>query len=89
MIAAVINAAMQPHVAASPPKTVEPSTVGNVGLMSADGKWRWDGAAWQHAEHQELLPQVSNIGLISADGKWRWDGAAWQPVELGPPPVPE
>jgi hypothetical protein len=89
MIAAVINAAMQPHVGASSPKIVEPGTVGNVGLMSEDGKWRWDGAAWQHAEDQELLPPVSNVGLMSADGKWRWDGAGWQPVELGPPPVPE
>jgi hypothetical protein len=89
MIAAVINAAMQPHVAASGPKTVEPGTFGNAGLMSADGQWRWDGAAWQPAEHQDLLPPVSNVGLMSADGKWRWDGAAWQPVELGPPPAPE
>jgi hypothetical protein len=47
MMAAVINAAMQPHVAAPAPETIEQAPVANVGLMSPDGKWRWDGTAWQ------------------------------------------
>jgi hypothetical protein len=47
MIAAVINAAMQPHVAAAAPEAAEQTPVTYVGLMSPDGKWRWDGAAWQ------------------------------------------
>ncbi len=41
MIAALINAAMQPH-----------APVAEVGLISPDGKWRWDGAAWQPVQNQ-------------------------------------
>lgn len=31
--------------------------------FSPDGKWFWDGAAWQPA--------------VSADGRWRWNGYSW------------
>jgi hypothetical protein len=31
--------------------------------FSADGRWFWDGAAWQPA--------------ISLDGRWRWNGFGW------------
>lgn len=39
LFAAIITAAMQPHPQPAPPY--------NVGLISADGAWRWDGKAWQ------------------------------------------
>jgi hypothetical protein len=45
MTAAIINAAIQAKelgVAMQPPPPVS-----NLGLVSPDGKWRWDGAAWQ------------------------------------------
>jgi hypothetical protein len=61
MIVAIINAAMQPHA------PVEGDAVANQdaalpappGLMSPDGKWRWDGTAWQPAQDegdQKLTP---------------------------------
>ena len=45
LFAAVITAAAQPHL----PETSEalPATPSNVGLISEDGGWRWDGHAWQ------------------------------------------
>lgn len=53
MIAAIINAAMQPHVAADQPQTSEHAPpAANVGLMSPDGQWRWDGVAWQLADQE-------------------------------------
>jgi len=53
MIAAVINAAMQPHVAADAPQTSEQAPpIASVGLMSPDGQWRWDGTAWQPIEQE-------------------------------------
>ena len=33
---------------------------GDVGQVSADGKWFWDGKQW--------------ASTLSSDGKWRWDG---------------
>ena len=47
MIAAIINAAMQPQTAADKSEAVEQTLAASIGLMSPDGKWRWDGAAWQ------------------------------------------
>jgi hypothetical protein len=45
LFAAVITAASQPHL----PESSEalPATPSNVGLISEDGAWRWDGQAWQ------------------------------------------
>lgn len=37
----------------------------NVGALSPDGNFYWDGVQWMAA--------------ISADGAWRWDGATWVP----------
>src|SRR2546430_663731 len=37
---------------------------GDVGQVSADGKWFWDGKQWART--------------LSSDGKWRWDGHAWK-----------
>jgi hypothetical protein len=50
MIAAIINAAMQPHIAADGLETADQAPVANVGLMSPDGNRRWDGTAWQPVE---------------------------------------
>jgi len=45
LFAAVITAASQPHLPESSGASLaEPS---NVGLISEDGAWRWDGQAWQ------------------------------------------
>jgi hypothetical protein len=35
------------------------------GSLSPDGRWYWDGSAWQSA--------------VSGDGYWRWTGSAWEP----------
>jgi hypothetical protein len=47
LFAAIIAAASQPHL----PETsgTPPAPPSNVGLMSEDGAWRWDGQAWQPA----------------------------------------
>ncbi len=54
MIAAIINAAMQPestvlHVDTPSPDAAmqQEAPVSYVGMMSPDGAWRWDGQAWQ------------------------------------------
>ena len=40
---------------------------GDVGQVSPDGKWYWDGRSWMSA--------------VSPDGKSRWDGQAWVTVK--------
>jgi hypothetical protein len=45
MFAAIITAASQPHLPES--SGASPATPSNVGLISEDGAWRWDGQAWQ------------------------------------------
>ena len=45
LFAAVITAAAQPHLPVS--SGALPATPSNVGLISQDGAWRWDGQAWQ------------------------------------------
>ena len=47
LFAAVITAAAQPHLAATDTSAVPPPPPSNVGLISDDGAWRWDGTAWQ------------------------------------------
>jgi hypothetical protein len=53
LFAAVITAAAQPHL----PETggALPAPPSNVGLISEDGAWKWDGQAWQ--------PNVSSSAL--------------------------
>jgi hypothetical protein len=48
LFAAVITAAAQPHLPES--SEASPATPSNVGLVSEDGEWRWDGTAWQPVE---------------------------------------
>ena len=50
-----------------------PATV-EVGTISDDGYYRWDGNEW------EVLTAESFIGQLSPDGSWRWDGSNWQPT---------
>jgi hypothetical protein len=45
LFAAVITAAAQPHLPES--SGASPAMPSNVGLISEDGAWRWDGQAWQ------------------------------------------
>lgn len=50
-----------------------------VGELSEDGQWRWDGSDWQPVTTTE--PTDAAPGMLSEDGLWRWDGERWQPVE--------
>jgi hypothetical protein len=45
LFAAVITAASQPHLPES--RGAPPATPSNVGLISEDGAWQWDGQAWK------------------------------------------
>ena len=47
LFAAIITAAVQPHL---PEIGASPATPSNVDLVSDDGAWRWDGTAWQPIE---------------------------------------
>src|SRR5438067_809910 len=38
----------------------------NPPIISPDGRYQWDGQAWQP--------------IISPDGRYQWDGQAWQPI---------
>lgn len=58
----------------------EPEAAGpEVGELSEDGQWRWDGSDWQAATTSE--PTDATPGMLSEDGRWRWDGEQWQAVE--------
>ncbi|SDJ17651.1 Putative peptidoglycan binding domain-containing protein [Actinokineospora alba] len=57
----------------------EPEPAGpEVGELSEDGQWRWDGSDWQAVNSSE--PTDATPGMLSEDGQWRWDGEQWQPV---------
>ena len=43
--------------------------------MSGDGRYWWDGNAWQDAE-LTIPPHAP----LSPDGAYWWDGRAWRPV---------
>ena len=43
---------------------------GDVGQVSPDGNWYWNGTSW--------------LTTVSADGKFRWDGANWIPNRVAP-----
>jgi hypothetical protein len=47
LFASVITAASQPHL---PEPSEAPPPPPNVGLISEDGSWQWDGKAWQPVE---------------------------------------
>lgn len=47
--------------------------------LSPDGKWRWDGQAWQPVDVATPQSQPAQP-RISDDGKFYWDGARWVPM---------
>jgi len=50
-------------------------TVVDVGALSEDGQWRWDGAEWVAAVEEHVV--AVQVGALSEDGQWQWDGAQW------------
>ncbi|GAA4425990.1 peptidoglycan-binding protein [Actinokineospora soli] len=55
-----------------------------VGDLSEDGHWMWDGATWVPAQPSGQddsvgAPAAAEPGMVSEDGQWRWDGQQWQP----------
>ena len=64
-----------------------------VGQLSEDGAWQWNGTAWVAAGSvdaggQEVPAETAavQVGQLSEDGHWRWDGTAWK--EAGDSTVP-
>jgi hypothetical protein len=65
-------------------------TVPDGAQRSEDGKYWWDGAAWQPVPEDESTgngeqaagtgEQSAEEGQLSEDGQWRWDGSQWQPA---------
>jgi hypothetical protein len=51
-------------------------------IYSPDGRWWWDGRAWQPVASPPVAPTEG--APVSPDGRWWWDGAAWR--ELPPWP---
>jgi Putative peptidoglycan binding domain len=63
-----------------------------VGALSEDGQWMWDGSDWQPVSatdpsgEQQQSPEV---GQLSEDGYWKWDGTEWVPAaDGGAEPMP-
>jgi len=50
--------------------------------LSPDGRYRWDGAAWQPVQQQAERSPAAAAEQLSPDGRYRWDGQAWQPVQV-------
>ncbi|TMC49303.1 MAG: hypothetical protein E6J20_18070 [Chloroflexi bacterium] len=48
-------------------------------VLSPDGRWSWDGAAWQPVP-VAAPPPAPATALLSPDGRWSWDGSAWLAV---------
>ena len=78
----------QPQAAISPPANVS----GNMaGTLSPDGRYYWDGTAWQPVEQQPptdtgnmTLTSYNPSAPRSPDGRYWWDGRAWQPIPRTP-----
>jgi hypothetical protein len=63
-----------------------------VGALSDDGQWQWDGTEWVAAaarehtapEHTATADHAGHsgngAGQLSEDGLWRWDGSEWTAV---------
>jgi hypothetical protein len=49
---------------------------------SDDGRYWWDGSAWQSVDAQHAGPAAgSGEAQYSDDGNYRWDGSEWQLVD--------
>ena len=59
---------------AAQPGAGEPPSSGH---YSPDGRWWWDGRAWQPI----AVPPPAR--QYSPDGRWWWDGQTWSPTNLG------
>ena len=57
-------------------------TVVDVGALSEDGQWRWDGAEWVAAVEEHVV--AVQVGALSEDGQWQWDGAQWAAAVAAP-----
>jgi hypothetical protein len=54
-----------------------------IGAVSEDGLWQWDGAEWVAIEIAAVAapaPAETGVGDVSEDGLWRWNGAEWTAV---------
>ncbi len=50
------------------PSAASPTATSSVfGMVSPDGHWFWNGAAW--------------VSVISSDGRMRWDGTRWTDID--------
>ena len=69
-----------------------------VGQLSPDGQWWWDGVDWQvvsgHADAEQGTAHDAGHQpgfaepQLSPDGQWQWDGTEWRPADaslLGSP----
>jgi peptidoglycan hydrolase-like protein with peptidoglycan-binding domain len=53
-----------------------------VGQLSEDGAWQWNGTEWVAAAaqeaHEALDTAAIQVGQLSEDGAWQWDGTEWK-----------
>lgn len=53
-----------------------------VGQLSEDGAWQWNGTDWVAAAAQEVHEALDTaavqVGQLSEDGAWQWDGSEWK-----------
>ena len=53
-----------------------------VGQLSEDGAWQWNGTEWVAAAVQAAEAAVEQaaiqVGQLSEDGAWQWDGTEWR-----------
>jgi hypothetical protein len=65
-------------------QTVDQAAI-QVGQLSEDGSWQWNGTDWVAAgtagaggpeAHAETA--AIQVGQLSEDGHWQWDGIAWK-----------
>jgi len=53
-----------------------------VGQLSEDGAWQWNGTDWVAAAareaHEALDTAAIQVGQLSEDGAWQWNGTEWK-----------
>lgn len=64
-----------------------------VGQLSEDGAWKWDGTEWVAAAAQAVETAAETaaiqVGQLSEDGHWRWDGTEWKAAGESETPAAE
>jgi hypothetical protein len=60
-------------------QAADPSAI-QVGQLSEDGSWQWNGTDWVAAGTADAGAQTAavQVGQLSEDGHWQWDGTAWK-----------